>query len=243
VLQGEKNIFTERQQKRHHKSRHISNPLMMYQMEDTGAHNNKQGKIMSQQGGVSATNPSNAQNRVTFPFSNQESQNYFEKEHLHGLCTAYLATNFPFKLDLIAPNLHNDDVLLQVKLAELISSMTVGQQIKFTEVMYQQSKVNQLHQSSHGNKSWLSCVLTRYPDLRRLFLKSIHAFLPNLPRPPVNTLKEHLNVSLIDCVAYLLGHGMDLDVITGSIAVMKDKDTPVQLVTETKETKKCGTMP
>jgi hypothetical protein len=103
--------------------------------------------------------------------------------------------------------------------------------------MYQQNKVNQLHQPSHGNKSWLPHMPTSYPDLRRIFLKGKHAFLPYLPRPQVNTLKEHSCISLIDCVADVLGHGMDLDVITGSIDDFKDKDTPVQFVTETKRAK------
>ena len=93
-------------------------------------------RIRSQQGGVSATNSSNTQNSVTFPFSNQESCNYFEREHLHGLGKAYLVANSQFKLNLVAPNLHKEDILLKVKLAELISSMTLGQQTKFTEVMY-----------------------------------------------------------------------------------------------------------
>jgi hypothetical protein len=140
-------------------------------------------------------------------------------------------------LDLAAPNLHKDDVLLQLKLAQLISSLTLGQQTKFTEVMYQQNKVNQLHQSSHGNEPWLSHMPSSYPDLRKLFLKGKHAFLPNLPRPLVNTQKEHSYLSLIDCVADLLGHGMDLNAIKGSIADFKDKDTPVQFVTETKRAK------
>ena len=186
---------------------------------------------------VSATHPSYAQNSVKFPFFNQGSRNYFEREHLHRLGTSYLVANSQFKLDEIAPNLHKDYVLQQVKLAELTSSMTLGQQTKFTEVMYQQNKVNQLHQSSHGNESWLSCMPTNYPDLRKLFLKGKHAFLPNLPRSPVNTLKEHSYVSLIDCVADLLGHGMDLDVITCRIDDFKDKDTPVQFVNETKRAK------
>ena len=107
----------------------------MHQMEDSGAHNNKWAKIRSQQRGVSATNPSNMQNSVTFPFSNQESWNCFEREHLDGLGTAYLVANSQFKLDLVAPNLHKDGVLLQGKLAELVSSMTLGQQIKFTEAI------------------------------------------------------------------------------------------------------------
>ena len=68
---------------------------------------------------------------MTFPFSNQESQNYFERDHLHGLGTAYLVANSQFKLDFVPPSLHKDDVLLQVKVAELISSMTLGQQNKF----------------------------------------------------------------------------------------------------------------
>ena len=53
----------------------------------------------------------------------------------------------------------------------------------------------------------------------------------------MNTLEEHWYVYLIDCVADLLGHGMDLDVITGSIDDIKYKDAPVQFVTETKRAK------
>ena len=124
VLQNEKAFFNERQQKRHHRSRHNSDPLMMHQMEDSDAHNNMWTKIRSLQGGVSPTNISNTQNRETLPFSNQESSNYFEREHLHGHGTANLVDNSQFELDLIASNVHYDDVLLQVKLAELIYSMT-----------------------------------------------------------------------------------------------------------------------
>ena len=64
------------------------------------------------------------QNSETFPLLYQESWNYFEREHQHGLGTAYLVANSQFNLDLVAPNLHNDDDLLQVKPVELISSMT-----------------------------------------------------------------------------------------------------------------------
>ena len=81
---------------------------------------------------------------------------------------------------------------------------------------------------------------TSYPDLRRLFLKGKHAFLPNIPRPPVNTLKEHSYVSLFDCVIDLLGHGIDLDIITGSIDDFKDKDTPVQLSLKLKSQRSLG---
>jgi hypothetical protein len=139
-------------------------------------------------------------------------------------------------LDLVAPNLHKYDVLLQVKQAELISSMTLGSKF-WTEVINQQSKVNQLHQSSHQNESCLSCMPTSYLDLRKLFLKGKYVFLPNLSSPSVNKIKEHLYISLIDCVADLLGDGMDLDDITGSIAAIKDKDTPVQFVTGTRRAK------
>ena len=73
VLQNEKAFFNERQQKRHHRSRHNSDPLLKHQVKDSGAHNNIQAKIRSQQAGVSVTNLSNMQNSETFPLLYQES--------------------------------------------------------------------------------------------------------------------------------------------------------------------------
>ena len=78
---------------------------------------------------------------------------------------------------------------------------------------------------------------TSSPDLRRLSLKGKHAFLPTLGRQAMNTLREQAHVSLVDCIVDLLGHGMDLDVITGNIDDFKDKYTPAQFVTESKRDK------
>jgi len=45
-------------------------------------------------------------------------------------------------------------------------------------------------------------------------MKGKNAILPNLPRPSVRLIDEHAYVSLHDCVADLLGHGLDVQHIS-----------------------------
>jgi hypothetical protein len=45
-------------------------------------------------------------------------------------------------------------------------------------------------------------------------MKGKDALIPNLPRPTVQIVEEHAYISLRDCVADLLGHGLETDFIT-----------------------------
>ena len=47
-----------------------------------------------------------------------------------------------------------------------------------------------------------------------LYVRGKYAILPNLPRPPIRVIVDHAHVSIIDCIADLFGHGMQLDGIT-----------------------------
>ena len=50
--------------------------------------------------------------------------------------------------------------------------------------------------------------------MRSLYMKGKNAILPNLPRPSVRLIDEHAYVSLYDCVADLLRHGLDVQHIS-----------------------------
>jgi hypothetical protein len=50
--------------------------------------------------------------------------------------------------------------------------------------------------------------------MRSLYMKRKNAILPNLPRPSIRMIDEHAYVSLHDCVADLLGHGLDVQHIS-----------------------------
>ncbi len=81
---------------------------------------------------------------------------------------------------------------------------------------------NQLKDSNNRSLTRLPCS---YQLMRSLYIKGKGAMLPNLPRPSVQWIGEHAYISLFECVADLLGHGLDVQHIcdsTSSDAVLSD---------------------
>jgi hypothetical protein len=71
---------------------------------------------------------------------------------------------------------------------------------------------------------WFTRMPDSFQDMRHLYLEGKTSFIPNLPRPNVIRLQRHAYVSVIDCIADILAHGLDLDTInTGSAC--RDNDT------------------
>ena len=48
-----------------------------------------------------------------------------------------------------------------------------------------------------------------------MYVDGHYAILPNLPYPPMSVVGGHAYVSLTDCLADLLAHGLELDFIRG----------------------------
>ena len=74
---------------------------------------------------------------------------------------------------------------------------------------------------SHG---WFTRMPDSFQDMRHLYLEGKTSFIPNLPRPNVIRLQRHAYVSVIDCIADILAHGLDLDTINAGSA-RGDDDT------------------
>jgi hypothetical protein len=74
---------------------------------------------------------------------------------------------------------------------------------------------------SMGSPSpWFTRMPDSFEDMRHLYLEGKTSLIPNLPRPNVIRLQRHAYVSVIDCIADILAHGLELDTINaGSAAV------------------------
>ena len=72
---------------------------------------------------------------------------------------------------------------------------------------------------------WFTRMPDSFEDMRHLYLEGKTSFIPNLPRPNVIRLQRHAYVSVIDCIADILAHGLELDTINaGSAAVPQFPD-------------------
>ena len=188
---------------------------------------------------------------VTFPFDGDRNTKYFTNDH-QGLGVAYLVSQSQFGMDFLSDKLLKEDLSFQLHLASLISGMSRGQQKNFAMVMRKYHQVTAMKTeeaakqlfaaaaSSEMNASLKDHIehdgpsmgspsqcFTRmpdsYPDMRQLYLEGRTSFLPNLPRPNVIRLQRHAYVSVIDCIADILAHGLDLDTINAG----SDGDVPM----------------
>jgi hypothetical protein len=76
---------------------------------------------------------------------------------------------------------------------------------------------------------WHTCMPTSMQDVRTLFVEGKNAFLPYLPRPDVHFMENQAYVSLTECVADLLAHGVELD----NILAADFNDGPVTCISQT----------
>ena len=152
----------------------------------------------------------------TFAFSTQHSSRYFEMNHDGGLGNASLVAFSQFHLARQANNLEKTEVSVHVKIASLVSTLTVGQQRKFAEILgeideVKNSPTRHCVSDVPTGSLWNTKFPTSVNDIRSLYLKGKYAMLPNLPRPSIQEVSNHAYVSLRDCVADLLAHGLKID--------------------------------
>ena len=177
-----------------------------------------------------------------FNFSGAQNTTYFMKEHGgEGLGRAYLVGKSQFQLGNIGVDVLPDEVALHMNIAELVGSLTSGQRNKLSTVLCQVVSVTRRQCSNDPLSSrWDTRVPTSVAELRSMYVEGCHALLPNLPRPPVHVIGSHAYVSLKDCVADLLGHGIDVDCIKraeeGELVRRISESTRAQRILENSKT-------
>lgn len=189
---------------------------------------------------------------ISFPFSGSHNVAYFQKDHL-DLGVAYLVAKSQFGSSeaSVASDILKEDVSFQLNLAALLGSITRGQQRQFAEIMCQYNNLQQLKLIDNERRTtnddtasipdpaaitipqWFSRMPMSFSDLRKVYIEGKNSFLPNLPRPPVQTLNQHDYVSLNDCVADILAHGLELDDIQEGVSLTSD-NLPVTTTSRTK---------
>lgn len=221
----------------HHYKKHRSSPSSNYA---TAENYNTTNTVLSQQRNSNPTLDNdedddsfvnidyhfdtNRQRIPTFTFSADYNKNYFEMENKHGLGQAYLVGRSQFQLGIVGSDLCSEEVQMHMNIAGLVSAMTTGQRDKLATVLEQVVTVTRRQCLSKRSSNWCTQVPVTTSELRAKYVKGKHALLPNLPRPPVQRIGDHAYVSLIDCVADLLGHGLPVDSIErngGNLTVSK----------------------
>jgi len=182
----------------------------------------------------------------SFNYSTNHNKNYFKKENSSGLGRAYLVGQSQFKLGVVGANVAKDEVDLHMNIAALVSALTTGQRDKLAAVLQQVVSVTRRQCLEKPSSShWSTRVPLSSAELRSMYVEGRHALLPNLPRPPVTMVGDHAYVSLIDCVADLLGHGMELDVIErvhhGAVVRGIGESLRAQRILDNSERLHCGT--
>jgi hypothetical protein len=145
----------------------------------------------------------------------QKSYNveYFKQQQLGDFGASYLVglSNFNVK-DVV--DIKPVEIQMHLNIAALTSTMTRGQREQLATILKDTADV--AVQQSHlrgADRAWMTKIPTTPGDIRSLYIEGKCALLPNLPRPEVTVVDDHAYVSLKDCVADLLGHGFELDII------------------------------
>jgi len=148
-------------------------------------------------------------------FGNYNNKTFFEMEHYHGAGTASLVSIASFKDFSCAGKVSEEEVELHLNVTRLVCSLTRGQVDDLGVIFGQLSSVikSKMRQKETVDL-WSTKIPTSSRDVRSLYISGKHAIIPNLPRPSVSALKNHAYVSLHECIADLLGHGLDFDSIT-----------------------------
>jgi len=146
------------------------------------------------------------------------SKRYFEREHFHGAGAASLVSLASFHDAECGLNLSKEEIELHLNITRLICSLTRGEMDDLGTILGRLNTV--ISSKMHGkdvNALWSTKLPMSPKDIRSLYISGKHAIIPNLPRPSVSALPHHAHVSLKECIADLLGHGMDFDNIDDSI--------------------------
>jgi hypothetical protein len=71
--------------------------------------------------------------------------------------------------------------------------------------------------SRFRKERWEMDIPQTVPALRNQFMEGSFSYIENLPHPPIRMIGEFAYVSVIDCIADLLGHGFPTDIIAAPV--------------------------
>jgi hypothetical protein len=148
-------------------------------------------------------------------FREIHNANFFQHQHEHKLGAAMLVSNLQFNSSKVAHLIPEVEVDLHMNIAALLSTLTRKQRDDLSTIFHQVVNITIARQGVDvgQTQSWHTKIPTSVHLIRTFYIRGKHAVLPNVPRPEVKMINNHAYVSLIDCVADVLGHGLPLDII------------------------------
>ena len=78
---------------------------------------------------------------------------------------------------------------------------------------YETASDSQLPAAIEDGSYWDTSLPVTFADIRRKFTEGKYSINQNLPHPKIHVVGDHAYISLFDCIADLLGHGLATDVI------------------------------
>ena len=148
-----------------------------------------------------------------FSFSTVHNVTYFQMQNGNGLGHAYIVGQSQFKLNNVAKDLSHDEVEKHLDIAGLVCSLMSGQWDKLATMLKKVVTIIQCQSTSSCKSLWTARLPLSPAELCSMYVEDKYAFLPNLPRPPIQSVGDDAYVSLKDCIADVLGHGLEVDSI------------------------------
>jgi len=146
-------------------------------------------------------------------FSSLANRLYFQHQNMENGPSFLVARSQGFSLDLLH-SLDELEVRFHLRMASLLCSLTHGQKDDLAAIC--NLCVNIIQKQVKECNASSTCLPCSSQLMRSLYVKGKNAILPNLPRPSVHFIGDHAYVSLFDCVADLLGHGLDVQHVYNS---------------------------
>lgn len=138
------------------------------------------------------------------------SKRFFYHDYCDRGCH-YLVSNSFYKNSVAHTAVHDSDVEVQMRLASLANKLTRDENAELADLL----RVTIQHTEAARKRScgtWKTSIPVTSAELRNRIIDGPRSVLKNLPTPSVRMVDEtHAYVSVIDCLADLLGHGFELD--------------------------------
>jgi len=144
-------------------------------------------------------------------YSSVKNQLYFQQNHVEKGPSLLVTRSQGFAMN-CGPKIDELEVEVHFQMASLLCGLTRGQRDEMASLLTMCISITQMHEKQSLT---IPTVLPCSSQLMwSLYMKGKSAILPNLPRPSIRMIDEHAYVSLYDCVADLLGHGLDVQHIS-----------------------------
>ena len=146
-------------------------------------------------------------------YSTGNSTQFFEHD-FHDKGCHFLVSKAYYNNEAANASIDDLDVEVQMKLAFLVSKLSKSENEELASVIKSVIAHTVAARKRDVENSWKTSLPTSYPDMRSKIIEGPRSILKNLPRPEARMVDDkHAYVSIIDCLADLLGHGFGIDII------------------------------